>query len=262
MKKFWVSAYSPLRDNMLFIRSCGHCCIDSKWREKVRTINFANFYWCVEGCGYFKKDKKYHELRSGEVWYIPPGGKHDFFAGKEGFHYYWIAFEGEALPMIEKMLKLSPGAKYCGKPPEELFSRILSDLQHLTPELRLEILGVGLQVLFHIASFTPPRPKENKNIANAAREFIESSFADPEFTVNSMASELRVHRVTLSREFKKAFNISPSDYLKGCRLRKAVEMLSTKNHSIKEIAFACGFSSPEYFATVFASEFGYPPSTY
>ena len=77
-----------------------------------------------------------------------------------------------------------------------------------------------------------------------------------------LAELLTVHRVTLCREFKKAFRISPGAYLKGCRLRKAVEMLSQHRYTIKEIAFSCGFSSQEYFATVFHSEFGHTPSTF
>ena len=262
MKNFWVSAYSPLRDNVLFVRSCGHCCVDSSHREKVRRVDYANFYWCVEGSGYFKFKDKYCKIQPEDVWYMPYDSWHDFYPGKEGFHYYWLSFEGKGWPMIEQMLKLVHGKKFCGTAPNELFRQILAGLRHLTPERRLEIMGIAFQILFQIASAPTLSSEHEKNIALEAKELMEREFTNPSFNVNRLAELLTVHRVTLCREFKKAFRISPGAYLKGCRLRKAVEMLSQHRYTIKEIAFSCGFSSQEYFATVFHSEFGHTPSTF
>ncbi|MBE6385419.1 MAG: AraC family transcriptional regulator [Lentisphaerae bacterium] len=262
MKKFWVTAYSPQRDSLLFVRSCGHCCVDNSHRERVRMIDYANFYWCVEGSGYFKNANKYCKIQPGDVWYMPCKSWHDFYPGDEGFHYYWLAFEGEGMPILEQILKLTPGKKFCGPAPDELFRQIIAGLRHLTPERRLEIMGIAFQVLFRIASAPLHREGQEKNIAREARELIEREFTDPAFNVNRLAELLTVHRVTLCREFKKAFRISPSAYLKGCRLRKAVEMLSQHCYTIKEIAFSCGFSSQEYFATVFLAEFGHSPSSF
>lgn len=262
MKNFWVSAYSPLRDSVLFVRSCGHCCVDSSHREKIRQINYANFYWCVAGSGYFKFEDKYCRIQPGDVWYMPCSSWHDFYPGDEGFHYYWLAFEGEIWSVLEQMLKLVPGKKFCGSAPDELFRQVITGLRHLTPERRLEIMGLAFQILFQIASAPTRRSSQEKNVAIEARELMEREFTDPAFNVNCLAELLAVHRVTLCREFKKTFRISPSAYLKGCRLRKAVEMLSHHRYTIKEIAFSCGFSSQEYFATVFHSEFGHSPSSF
>jgi AraC-like DNA-binding protein len=93
-------------------------------------------------------------------------------------------------------------------------------------------------------------------------ELIEKEFSNPEFNVNSLANVLTVNRATLYREFNKTYQISPSEYIKRCRLRKAMEMLVNKTESIKEIAYACGFASPEYFSTVFTAEFGTSPSRF
>jgi AraC-like DNA-binding protein len=52
------------------------------------------------------------------------------------------------------------------------------------------------------------------------------------------------------------------EYLLGRRMEKAREMLLSSDKSIAEIAFACGFSSPSYFAEVFLKKNGVNPSLY
>lgn len=268
MKDYWISTYSPTRDGTCYIRSCGHCCVGREHREKIRMVNFLNIYWCTDGSGFFRSSfkEKYTRITPGEIWCMTPGDYHDFYPGEEGFQYYWLAVAGEALPTLLPMLKLSAGKKFCGSAPDELFAQILAGLSDLTPEKRMEILGFAFQILFKIAAASKKnqfRDQENdspKKMAAEARELMEREFCNPAFNINRLAAILVVHRVTLCREFKKEFHISPQAYLRGCRLRKAMELLNSGNCSIKEIAYACGFSSPEYFATVFAAEFGSSPS--
>ena len=262
MKKIGISAYSPTTNASLFVRSCGHFKVNKDHREKPRVINFCNVFWCIEGTGFFTFDENYCKISPGEVWFIPSGYKQDFYPGKEGFHYYWLTLEGEALPTLNDILKLSPGKKYCGKAPHELFQQILDGLFHLTPERQLEILGIAFQIFFKIASPTNKEQNDEKKLVEEAKRIIEKEFHNPTFNVNSLAEQLNTHRATLYREFKKTYFMSPLKYLTGCRLRKAIEMLLTDGYSIKEIAFACGFASPEYFSTVFAAEFGTSPSKF
>ena len=72
---------------------------------------------------------------------------------------------------------------------------------------------------------------------------------------------LNVHSVTLCRDFKKEFQLTPSEYLIHCRMQKALELLESRQYLVKEVADMCGFSSPEYFATAFAARFGSSPSS-
>ena len=260
MKKFWFSAYSPSREGALYIRSCGHCCVGKEHRELFRLVDYYNFYWCVAGSASFKQGEKYQKLNPGDVWHMVPGTPHDFFPGEEGFHYYWLAFQGTGCSFFSEVLKLVPGRKYCGEPPSELFQKILDGLGDLTPERRIEILGIALQIVFKIAAAPGGPGAVRQKLALKAKDILEKEFADPALNIDEVARLLAVHRVTLCREFKKEFRMTPSAYLRGCRIRKAMELLTSNRYSIKEIAYACGFSSPEYFSTVFTAEFGRPPS--
>ena len=54
--------------------------------------------------------------------------------------------------------------------------------------------------------------------------------------------------------------MTPMNYLTACRIQAAQHMLIHRLElSITSIAFLCGFSSSQYFATVFAEHAGCPP---
>lgn len=46
------------------------------------------------------------------------------------------------------------------------------------------------------------------------------------------------------------------------RLEKSKELLKTSKQNISEIAYAVGFSSPNYYSTAFKNKFGITPKEY
>lgn len=62
--------------------------------------------------------------------------------------------------------------------------------------------------------------------------------------------------------FKEETGIPPSEYIIRKKIEKAQEMMDENKHSIKDIAYDLGFSSPAYFSTVFKQYNGYSPTSY
>ena len=56
--------------------------------------------------------------------------------------------------------------------------------------------------------------------------------------------------------------MSPNDYIRLTRLKKAALMLCENNHRINEIAFLVGFSSASYFSSCFQKQFGMTPKEF
>jgi AraC-like DNA-binding protein len=59
--------------------------------------------------------------------------------------------------------------------------------------------------------------------------------------------------------------LTPTEYLKACRLQAARRLLSSNalaDRSITEIAFECGFTSSAHFSTEFRKCFGQSPRTF
>ena len=91
---------------------------------------------------------------------------------------------------------------------------------------------------------------------------VDENFADPSFSVESIAAHFGISRVHLNRKLKGASQASPSELIKAARMKAALELLEAGNCSIVEVAQRCGFSSAAYFSTAFKEYYGKAPSSY
>lgn len=69
-------------------------------------------------------------------------------------------------------------------------------------------------------------------------------------------------KAAFSRKFRKAYGVSPKEYLTSLRMNKAKEMLRTTNFEIKEIAASVGYRDQLYFSRLFSKKEGLSPSEY
>lgn len=97
---------------------------------------------------------------------------------------------------------------------------------------------------------------------NRILQYIEGNVCDPKLSVAKICEVLFVSDSQLRRTIHKLTGVSPNEYITVLRLKKAKEMLSTTNNSIKDISCACGFTSPYYFSRVFSKSTGMSPSVY
>jgi AraC family L-rhamnose operon regulatory protein RhaS len=80
---------------------------------------------------------------------------------------------------------------------------------------------------------------------------------DEQWTLDSMAESCHMGITQFVSYFKKVTNLTPANFLSRARLEKARALLAVdSDRSITDIAFACGFSSSQYFAGVFHKHFG------
>jgi len=64
------------------------------------------------------------------------------------------------------------------------------------------------------------------------------------------------------RTFKECFQCSPIKYLNKLRLEHAKKLLWEQQLEIKEIAYKCGFTDPNYFTRKFTQSFGVSPKRF
>jgi AraC-like DNA-binding protein/uncharacterized membrane protein len=80
---------------------------------------------------------------------------------------------------------------------------------------------------------------------------------------NISISGVAVHACVSERYLRKLFgshlNISPVDFLNQTRVNKAIELLRNTEMSVKEVCYACGFQSPQYFSKMFKLQTGMTP---
>ena len=114
---------------------------------------------------------------------------------------------------------------------------------------------------------------EGENIADAAseldlklmtemKEIIERNIDNNDFTVDTLAYELRVSRTSLYNKIKGLTGDSPSDLIRTYRINKAKTLLREHHHTMNEIAERVGFADPKYFREIFKKTTGMTPSEY
>lgn len=91
---------------------------------------------------------------------------------------------------------------------------------------------------------------------------IKNNIENPSFSVEQLADELNISRIQLYRKIKAMFDVTVSDYINNIRLEQAKAMLLNPDLTISEVAYKTGFSSPNYFSTVFKNKYGLSPNTF
>jgi AraC family L-rhamnose operon regulatory protein RhaS len=81
-----------------------------------------------------------------------------------------------------------------------------------------------------------------------------------EWTVDEMADSCGLGISQFTQHVKCLTNLTPMQFLTRCRIDRAMALLkSTPNRGITETAIECGFSSGQYFATLFKRQYGHSP---
>ncbi|PHI21837.1 hypothetical protein CEQ90_00690 [Lewinellaceae bacterium SD302] len=91
---------------------------------------------------------------------------------------------------------------------------------------------------------------------------IETRLDDAEMTIPEVARALALSQTQLYRKLKALTGKTPSQFVRLVRLKKGALLLCQPGKSIAEIAYAVGFSDPNYFSKTFNDAFGKSPSDY
>ena len=101
-----------------------------------------------------------------------------------------------------------------------------------------------------------------QNFLKKINDLIEKNLENSSYTVEDLARDLTISRVQLYRKVKAILGISISDHVNNLRLYKSKELLKMSKLSISEIAYAVGFSTPNYFSSSFKNKFGIAPKEF
>ena len=102
----------------------------------------------------------------------------------------------------------------------------------------------------------------DEEFMNKCTEIILNNIEDSEFSVNTLAQQLGMSRTSVFTKIKGIIDMTPNDFIKVTRLKKACQMMVEGEYRITEIGFLVGFSSSSYFAKCFQKQFGMLPTDF
>jgi signal transduction histidine kinase/DNA-binding response OmpR family regulator len=102
----------------------------------------------------------------------------------------------------------------------------------------------------------------DEQFLDLALHIAEEQMANADFSVEDFARALNVSRPLLFIKIKALTNLTPNNFLKDIRLKRAAQLLRQQKLSVSEIAYQVGFKDPRYFSKCFQKSFGKTPSAF
>ena len=97
---------------------------------------------------------------------------------------------------------------------------------------------------------------EDEKLVDKVTQYIEQRLADPELSVEQMATDIGMSRMQLYRRLVSVTGKTPSELIRLVRLRHAERLLAESQLTISEIAYKVGVASQRYFSRYFKELFG------
>lgn len=134
-------------------------------------------------------------------------------------------------------------------------TRIFDDASSVSIQMLLfEILG-------QTSRFTEAERKQKPHWVKKLKAILHDNFAE-KLSVEALSAKLGIHPFHLSRDFRKHFNCTFSQYLRKIRVERACSLLLDKNLTLTEIALDCGFADQSHFLRCFKQINRTNPSSY
>lgn len=105
------------------------------------------------------------------------------------------------------------------------------------------------------------RNSDEQTTIKYLKEYVENNYIY-DISMQEAAEEMGYSDAYFSKLFKQYFNQNFTAYLTEYRIKKAKELLSNTNNSIKDISRMVGYTDPNYFAKIFKRIVGEIPSKF
>ena len=126
-------------------------------------------------------------------------------------------------------------------------------------EARIHFHGIVTQIVHYLEQ------RKHRAVASRmqrARQVIEERYAEPGFSLQDVCDEVFLSVSQFSVLFKEDTGRTFVEYLTGCRIERAQELLRTTDLRTYEVADRVGYADPRYFTYVFKKVTGMTSSEY
>ena len=126
-----------------------------------------------------------------------------------------------------------------------------------------ELIEWAYKRFMHITGYVKQQSSidySNKTV-QATREYLEAHYAE-EISLESVAEQVNISPQYFSKLIKKNTGFNFIDWLSMLRVKKAKELLTSSNYTVKEVCFLVGYKDPNYFSRIFKKRMGITPSEF
>lgn len=194
---------------------------------------------------------------------------HSFWA-VEDVHLLNLRFKENLLPEeLANQTMLKPNKLFCTfskkelSDAEEKIKLLQSEVKNPSVFGQTLISSVVCELVISIIRKSGAHEFEETSspVIQQALAYINSNFRE-KLTLTETANHLSVSVNYLGTLFKKYLKTNFNEYLNQTRLKYACGLLSSPDLTVKEIAYASGYGSTEYFSYIFKRKMGVTPNEF
>lgn len=101
----------------------------------------------------------------------------------------------------------------------------------------------------------------SNHIVKATKDYLEQHYAE-DISLEDVAEQVNISPQYFSKLIKKSTGFNFIDWLSMLRVKKAKELLTNSDLTVKEVCFMVGYKDPNYFSRIFKKRIGITPSEY
>ena len=126
-----------------------------------------------------------------------------------------------------------------------------------------ELLESAYRSFNFMTSYVKPQSNidYSNHIVMVTKEYLEAHYAE-DISLENVAEQVNISPQYFSKLIKKTTGFNFIDWLSMLRVKKAKELLTNSNLTVKEVCFMVGYKDPNYFSRIFKKRIGITPSEY
>jgi AraC-like DNA-binding protein len=223
--------------------------------------------YCTRGLGWVETAGQHRVVEPGCIAMFPPGIAHSYGADSQHpWSIYYVHLSGKLIGTVAAALtRANNPVLHVGDSPliGETFEEIIASLE-VGYGIDQLLLGAGVahalvNRLVVAAGRATPGTSSTAQRMNACVAFLKTHLTQ-RIDVNRLAAMANYSPQHFAELFKRHTGFSPIDFFLRLRLQRAMELVITTQHPMKQISLETGFASQLYFSRQFKRIYGSAPT--
>lgn len=236
-----------------------------------RVSNFhenPELLYFLDGTGTVRYDSTAYPVQQGDLIVVNPYTIHQLSSDRPLKYVCLIIDTSFCRQHNIDITALRFDAKIQSKRFDEGFKRLINEYKAKEPfretAIKLTVLELLLLLCRDYSCLQPAQQTTNESSQKRVRAAIGyiKSHITKKLTAAEIAASVGVSQYHFMREFKHFTGCTLNNYISIIRCEYAKELLHSRQHKVKEVAFLCGFETEAYFTTFFKKQTGMSPSKY
>jgi AraC family transcriptional regulator len=233
-----------------------HNCPDSEWHFHENSF----FTFVLNGGCREIRNEAQHLTKPGDLLFYKKGMVHRNSHYEENSRNLNLELNENWLKNYDAPFNVAPSTFFLTKCDMKfLFVQLYQEYMEQDPVSILSLNTIVLEILAHLSDTN--NAKHRPAWVPASRELLLDNWS-AHLSLNEIASEMKLHPVTISKNFQRYFGCTLGTFIRKYRIEKALTMIRTTDRSLTDIALECGFADQSHFTRSFKKFTGTLPLHY